>query len=232
MKIITSIMSINNNPIEKVAEQIVILLDSSVMMSQTCLYNLHIHYRDSGIDIENMTLRGIATFCMGNIQEHYLEGIPQERRLNIIEHIFKITHCTNINETLVMNCHLYMEASPRNPQLPTISQLIEFTKNQIEMMQYIESGGTESAYHDRHQVYVGLPSIDRFRDTLILSTGDNCAICCYELKPTQDVYKMPCGHIFHRDNAECKRNGVDGIVEWFSLHVRCPVCNIDIRELE
>jgi hypothetical protein len=221
---------------EDIEERLLILLDKTdddddpLDMKKICIYQLHRYMEDIDIDIDDMTLKHVSEFIMSQMQEYLIDGIPLDRRLAIIEHIFKIKPNTKINEILVINCHLCMECNPLNPTLPTIPELREFNRNQREMMGYLESEGGDSTYHDRQQVYIGLPSMKSFEDTLSETIDDDCMMCCYDLKEGQDVYKIPCGHTFHRNNQECQRNGSDEIAEWFKQHVRCPICQKDIRE--
>ena len=219
--------------IESIENKISTLLgkteNNPLVMKKSCLYYLSKYLATKEISIDDMTMRHVAMYCRTKMQEYQIDGILTPRCLDIIEHLFKIKPNTKITELLVINCHLFMECSPNNPTLPTLEELREFNRNQREMMGYLESQGGDSTYHDRQRVYIGLPSIEQFKSTLVQSMESDCMMCCYELEKDQDVYKFPCGHTFHRNNPECQRDESDEIVEWFKQHVRCPVCKADIR---
>ena len=56
-----------------------------------------------------------------------------------------------------------------------------------------------------------------------LSTFNECSICIEHFADKEDVIKLECGHIFHKD---C-------ILEWFNkkkyTNLECPNCNFKIR---
>lgn len=47
-----------------------------------------------------------------------------------------------------------------------------------------------------------------------------CSICLCEYEEGESLSKLPCGHIYH-DNC---------ITAWVERHVRCPLCNFDLRQ--
>jgi len=47
-----------------------------------------------------------------------------------------------------------------------------------------------------------------------------CSICLCEYEEGETLSKLPCGHIYH-DNC---------ITAWVERHVRCPLCNFDLRQ--
>ena len=42
-----------------------------------------------------------------------------------------------------------------------------------------------------------------------------CAVCIEKMEPRQELAKLPCNHIYHKD---C-------IIQWFQNSSRCPLCN-------
>jgi len=46
-----------------------------------------------------------------------------------------------------------------------------------------------------------------------------CCICLSEYEPGDDLYVVPCGHVYH----------VDCINSWCKSNVRCPLCNFDLE---
>lgn len=234
---IPPVIAVNNDDIEKMREidsRITFLLgrdeENPINFRSKCLYNLSKYCETNNINTSELTMRQIAVYCKSQMMEYQIEGIPDERCLNIIEHLFKIKPITKISALLVINCHVYMENQPLDPHLPSLTQLREFNINQREIMQYVETQGSDTSYHDRTKVYIGLPSIKPYEDTLTESLNDNCMMCCYQLEKGQDVYKIPCGHTFHRNNKDCQRDDISEIAHWFHKHVSCPLCKADIRE--
>jgi len=57
------------------------------------------------------------------------------------------------------------------------------------------------------------------------SMGDDeephCSICLCEYEEKDDLVRLPCGHVYHKD---C-------ISSWCSNHQRCPLCNFDLESV-
>lgn len=62
-----------------------------------------------------------------------------------------------------------------------------------------------------------------YKYTSTLSTFNECSICIEHFVDKEDVIKLECGHIFHKD---C-------LLEWFNkkiyTNLECPNCNYKIR---
>lgn len=68
---------------------------------------------------------------------------------------------------------------------------------------------------DRFEFGEGEPATNK------LKTEDkSCCICLAEYEPGDDLYVVPCGHVYH----------IDCINSWCTSHVRCPLCNFDLEE--
>lgn len=59
---------------------------------------------------------------------------------------------------------------------------------------------------------------DATRDT---TRCTSCCICLKEYKTNTKLRVLPCKHEFHK---KC-------IDKWFSAHVKCPVCRLDVRDI-
>ena len=64
---------------------------------------------------------------------------------------------------------------------------------------------------------------DIYKYNNTLSTFNECSICIEHFVDKEDIIKLECGHIFHKD---C-------ILEWFNkkkyTNLECPNCNFKIR---
>jgi len=52
------------------------------------------------------------------------------------------------------------------------------------------------------------------------SEDQSCCICLAEYESGDDLYVVPCGHMYHTD---C-------INSWCTSHIRCPLCNFDLEK--
>ena len=48
---------------------------------------------------------------------------------------------------------------------------------------------------------------------------EQCALCAETIRTGQGVYRLPCGHSFHRRNDECV-----GVGRWLRGRPTCPLC--------
>lgn len=68
----------------------------------------------------------------------------------------------------------------------------------------------------------GIQSI-QFRKNPGVRRGEEekCTICCTDFEDAEDVRKLPCKHLYHK---EC-------IEKWLDLKTKCPVCNREVTGL-
>jgi len=52
------------------------------------------------------------------------------------------------------------------------------------------------------------------------SEDKTCCICLSEYEPGDNLYVVPCGHVYH----------VDCLNSWCTSHVKCPLCNLDLED--
>jgi hypothetical protein len=140
-------------------------------------------------DIENISTKDVYEYCKSTMN---VDGIPHERCLKIIEHLY---NGSEINQLIVINCHLYMEKHGSR-KVPSYVELHEFNKT------------------FKHDVMV------QYEDVNNGNLDDICTLCCYGFSDDQQIYKLPCGHIFHRNNVDCNPD----ILLWINEHSSCPNC--------
>jgi hypothetical protein len=51
------------------------------------------------------------------------------------------------------------------------------------------------------------------------NNGERCTICLCEYQEQEDVRRLPCMHLFHK---EC-------VDQWLPTNKRCPICRVDIE---
>ncbi len=52
---------------------------------------------------------------------------------------------------------------------------------------------------------------------------ETCCICQIDIKETEDIIELPCGHKFHGDNCDCP-----GIMPWLEHNNTCPLCKHEL----
>ena len=52
---------------------------------------------------------------------------------------------------------------------------------------------------------------------------ETCCICQIDIKETEDIIELPCGHKFHSDNCDCP-----GIMPWLEHNNTCPLCKHEL----
>lgn len=89
---------------------------------------------------------------------------------------------------------------------------------------------TNTEYEDRMRVVVGLPLeiLNQFATTFEdEDICKMCMICQSNFCKNEKIYKLLCGHSFHKNSEECLQDS--SIVNWFESSVYCPLCKIDVR---
>lgn len=124
---------------------------------------------------------------------------------------FKPSDRWNCNAVLLVHNYYLMEKTW--PTWPDIERMYN------SMMRI---NANPEQYSQDNKVLVGF-SIESHKTTV--NTTEKCSMCLSEL--SKDVYKLPCGHMFHSKGSECLGESVE---KWFRTNTKCPLCRHDIRE--
>ena len=99
------------------------------------------------------------------------------------------------------------------------SELIDY----IGLSYYLINDYTdEEIFQSLEDVKVGLKNINNYCKVVKSSDNFKCMICLDEIKPNTDINKMICNHEY------C----IDCSNKWFKDNVKCPICNLDLRDVK
>lgn len=145
-----------------------------------------------------------------------LQGLDRKTCISAIVHCmtnlkFTLMRCARVQDLLV-----FWRLEGR---FPSAADLRRYDENQ-----YLLSMDPDSYCNEKKHA-LPTPGLKHLRPFAIEHADHNCSICLLEIEAKSQVYKLPCGHVFHA--TDCLGSG--SILTWLQANRKCPNCNADVR---
>lgn len=159
----------------------------------------------------------IFGLCYNNLSNLNNEIVKNIIKYYLIEH-FSILKCNDIKLA-----YLYYIQENR---VATPDELIYFEN----MMYEIENDPEE--FHQKYKHKTPTQNISK----LIFETMDEklyndkqpvCGLCQDDITVSQEYYKLPCEHLFHKNEKDCLDSA--NIIQWLKENNFCPICKKEIQ---
>ena len=164
-------------------------------------------------DIVAVIVSHLRTVCLcGNEYSTYMWTILITNLL--LENVTIPLTCSHLKAALVFMLY--------ENRCPSATELESFQCRQQRLLEDAD----QYARDEDVVLVLDLKSTDLMSTTYEQTETEVCSLCQTDICHGQDIYELPCKHIFHADVSQCLPDM--SIVDWFRSHRRCPNCNTEV----